>query len=286
MLIDIHAHTTIHKLWDLHTSSATIKDLERLAKEYDIRRIVLMATYFPFKGTGLHNLELLRRIAGKDLFLMFGSLDIMNNFERGLAELELMARKKLLSGIKLYPGYQDFHASDPDIFPIYRLAEKYSLPVMLHTGELHSCCEAHSTGHGEKRCHVCHLDKLAHESNPSAITEAVRTFPDVTFVLSHLANPYYDELISLMRECPNVMTDISGLFRSGSGEDTEDYLKQLTDTLHTILTLPNGADRVLYGSDFPIQSHADTLKLVDRLYIDDETKQKILHRNATKLLKL
>jgi len=49
MIIDIHAHTSRHKLWNLHTASADIADLHQLADRFGIEKIYLMATYFPLK---------------------------------------------------------------------------------------------------------------------------------------------------------------------------------------------------------------------------------------------
>ena len=118
MIIDIHAHTSSHKLWNLHTEDASIAAIEKWAAQFQITLICLMATYFPFKKSGLPNYELLSRIAGKKLFRMFGSLDIMNNFENGLRELRELATEKLIAGIKLYPGYQDFDAADQSVFDI------------------------------------------------------------------------------------------------------------------------------------------------------------------------
>jgi len=79
LIIDIHAHTSKHELFNLHTATASIAALEKEAQQSGVSTIVLMATYFPLKGTGVHNTDLLERIEGRPLFKMFGSLDVMNH---------------------------------------------------------------------------------------------------------------------------------------------------------------------------------------------------------------
>src|SRR3989339_222274 len=276
MIIDIHAHTSNHKMLGLHSQTASIDDLEMYAKKYNIEKIVLMATYFPFKGTGLSNYELLKRIQGKDLFLMFGSLDISSDFEKGLNELEELARDKKIFGIKLYPGYQ-----------IFDCADKYILPVKFHTGELHHCCPGENRKKGEFRCgSYCRIDKYGDLSMPKNIFPVAKKFSDVTFILSHLGNPYFDQLQEVMRECLNVYTDISGQFVSATDEDTPGYREVIKKEIEKFLNLSHGIDRIMFGTDFPIQSYKDSLEIIDSLNLSDLDKDKILYQNAKKLLKL
>src|SRR3989339_752376 len=253
MIIDIHAHTSNHKMLGLHSQTASIDDLEMYAKKYNIEKIVLMATYFPFKGTGLSNYELLKRIQGKDLFLMFGSLDISSDFEKGLNELEELARDKKIFGIKLYPGYQIFDCADKNIFPIYELARKYNYGVL---------------------------------SMPKNFFLVDKKFSDFIFILSYLGNPYFDQLQEVMRECLNVYTDISGQFVSATDEDTPGYREVIKKEIEKFLNLSHGIDRIMFGTDFPIQSYKDSLEIIDSLNLSDLDKDKILYQNAKKLLKL
>ena len=286
--IDIHCHTSIHKLWGLHTAEAGLAALEKLTLEHDIVKTVLIATYFPFKGSGLKNAELLNRIRGHKQFLVFGSLDAMNDLENGLKELAVLAKQKLIAGIKLYPGYQDFRASDEKIFPVYGLARQYGLPVMFHTGELHHCCPKEKREKKEYRCgSFCRIDRLGDLSRPREMKIAARNFPEVKFILSHLGNPYFVELRELMAECPNVYTDISGQFISGHPEeDTPEYKEKINQELKKFLAAPEAENRIMFGTDFPIQSHADSVALVESLGLGDDVKQKIYYDNARVLLNL
>ena len=304
MIIDIHAHTSSNTLWGLHTQSATLTDLDRLARLHRVKKIILMATYFPFKGSGLYNRELLRRIKGNPLFAMFGSLDVMNRFSEGLAELRELIDEQMISGIKLYPGYQDFEPSDPGLYAVYELARSAKLPVMFHTGELHHCCSREKRERGEYRCadfvpdkksslansnkidflNSCWIERLQHLSRPTRMWGAIRDFPDVIFVLSHLGNPFFKELRQVMRECPNVITDISGQFLSGTEEDSPEYRKELSGELKKFLKIDRGVERILFGTDFPIQSYKDSIELIKMLKLSEEEEDFVFYKNGAALL--
>lgn len=285
MIIDCHAHTTNSNLRDLHTQTATIADLERLAAEHGIDVIVLMATYFPFKKSGLKNRELLKRITGKPLFRAFISLDAMNKLAEGIQELQEMVDHPQVAGIKLYPGYQDFCLTDEKMAPVYRLAERYNLPVAIHAGALHHCCPEDALGTRKMKCRgACRLDQLGHLAHPKMVGRVAKSFPRVKFIMSHLGNPYLEEAREVMRLCPNVFTDISGQFLSG--EEDSDYLMEVASEVRKFLELEKGVERIMFGSDFPIQSHSDSIALVKAVGLTPEDEEKIFSGNARRILRL
>lgn len=289
MIIDIHAHTSNHGLWGLHTKSATLEDLEKQSEIWGISKIVIMATYFPFKGRGLRNRDLLERIEGRDKFLMFGSADLMNDrANNGIRELEFLAERKMIAGIKLYPGYQDFDCLSFRATEVYGVAKHYDVPVMFHSGELHHCCPKEDMVKGVFRCKgkYCYLDKLGDLSRPQELYRAIKAFPQVRFVLSHLGNPYFGELRSVLRECPNAFTDISGQFVTGSGEDSREYKEEVKNEIEKILEIDGMIDRLMFASDFPIQSYEDSVGIVKSLKLTEEEEKKIFYKNAEKLLNL
>ncbi|MFC1623033.1 amidohydrolase family protein [Patescibacteria group bacterium] len=288
MIIDIHAHTSNSKMWNLHTEVAHIQKLEECAKQYGITKIILMATYFPFKGTGLFNQKLLGRIRGNPLFGCFVSLDAMNNAHEGIREIiELIPHSQVL-GIKLYPGYQNFCITSPKLFPLFETAQKETIPVAIHTGELHHCCPKKLRVEKIKtKCKgKCKIDELQHLSHPDNFQEIVRIFPGIKFILSHLSNPYFQELRDLMTEYSNVYTDISGQFVSGTNEDTPKYRILIQNEIQKFLKVPSGINRIMFGTDFPIQSHKDSIEIIESLKLSQEEKERIYFKNAQKILKL
>ena len=292
MIIDIHAHTSNNPLWGLHTEYARISDLERFASEFSVKKIILLATYFPYKGTGVGNKEMLKRVEGNSLFGVFGSLDVMHNLTEGVKELEELLKDERILGIKLYPGYQKFESSDEKMFGIYEIAAKYSVPVMFHTGDLHHCCSKKERENMKKvatkyPCNgKCYIEDLKHLSNPKQMLVAAQKFSEVRFVLSHLGNPYFSEMREVMAECVNVYTDISGQFVSASHEDNPEYRQELKTELEKFIELPKGIERIMFGTDFPIQSYKDSIELVKMLELNEEDERKVFYDNAKRILKL
>lgn len=286
MVIDIHAHTSKSPMRGLHTVSANIPTIEQLARNHNIDQVVIMATYFPLKKTGLHNRELLSRIQGKDQFLAFLSLDLTHDIDAGLDEIRKLSNHKQVVGIKLYPGYQNFDPSGPKACRVYGLAEELGLPVALHCGSLHHCCSLEKDDSGLFKCGLssCPLNKMELLSQPYSFEGGVKKFPKVSFLVSHLGNPYFDQLRDLMQHYPNVSTDISGQFKSGSEEDTSDYREKLISELRKFLQLPNGTKRLLFGTDFPIQSYSDSLDLMRRLKLSPDDYKRVMGQNAKQLL--
>ena len=247
-----------------------------------------MATYFPLKKSGVTNEMLLERIKDDRLFAAFGSLDLENNFAQGLKELSELAQADSIVGIKLYPGYQNIILSDPKFAPIFQLAEKYNLPVACHLGELHHCCPKNQREIHNYRCqqNSCLLDKRGDLSHPNQLGLVAVNFPKVNFIACHLANPFFAELRSIMIKCPNIYTDISGQFLSETDEDTPVYQQIVVAEIKEFLKLESGPDRILFGTDFPVQSYQSTLDLVEALGIRPSLTKKLFFENATKLLNL
>jgi uncharacterized protein len=288
MIIDVHAHSSVHVMKGLHTKNASISALRELSSTYSVAKILLMATYFPFKKTGLRNHELARRIRWDSLLGMVMSLDVMNSFQEGLTELDYFARNSKVYGIKLYPGYQTFDPGDVSKFSIYVIAKHYNLPVIIHTGELHHCCPVGKRQVGDYACRKdkCMIDKNAHLAEPIRVLPAIEAFPEVNFVLCHLGNPHFDQTRQLMMKYPNVYTDISGQFISGTSEDTVDYRNFLKDEMLKFYEIENAEKRIMFGSDFPIQSYADTIQLVEALGLRTEQKSRLYNLNAIELFNL
>ena len=286
MKIDIHAHTSNHSLWNLHTKTASIEDLKNLAKKYGIDKIILMATYFPFKKKGLFNQELFSRIEGNNLFSMFVSLDMTKNIDAGLEEMEMFLKNKMACGIKLYPGYQIFNLSGKNTFRVYQIAQRFNVPVAIHSGELHHCCPREDRKKGLHQCGKTHcpIDKLQDLARPKEILEAAKFFPEVKFILSHLGNPYFSELRDVMAECPNVYTDISGQFLSGSSEDKPEYRQEIVNEIKKFLALPKGIERLMFATDFPIQSYPDSIDLIELLGLSSKDEEKIFSQNAIRII--
>ncbi len=97
---------------------------------------------------------------------------------------------------------------------------------------------------------------------------------DISFVFAHPGEKErLSEHISVMKDCENVYLDLSGggLHRFG-------MLKKLC---HEV-----GADRIIFGTDYPLMNPKMYVNAVLGEHISDREKEQILHKNAERLLNL
>jgi len=174
--------------------------------------------------------------------------------------------RKEVKAFKVRLGYVKASAESSVFDRLYDYAESESLPVLFHTGDT-----AFSTG-DLSRSHPLTLDGLANKREK------------LTIVLCHFGNPWFEDVAELIYKHPNVYADISGLTTGGAY--AEKYAEWLSRKISEAIYFAGGADKVIFGTDYPVTKHADTLALVRRLEVDDRDKEKILWRNAERVFGL
>lgn len=286
MIIDIHAHTSYKELHSLHTKSATLDVIEDYTKKYGVSRVYLMTTYFPLKNSGTENYPMLKIVGDKKLFRIFGSLDFEKPCEPAFQELRDLASKKLIAGIKLYPGYQNINLADPKVYEACKIADDFSLPIAIHTGELHHCCREHADKSSKHKCgfNTCAIDKRSDFAKADLLANLAKSFPKTNFIACHMSNPDFKALRDVMKSSHNIYTDMSGQFLSETNEDTPEYRLMLKKEMEKTI-LDCGVEKLLFGTDFPIQSYKDSIELVQSLSITEADKDLIFYKNATNVLK-
>ena len=175
---------------------------------------------------------------------------------------------KDLAGIKLYPGYQLFYPHDPRLAPVYEYAHRRGLPVLFHQGDT-------LDGIG--------LVKFA---RPLEVDEVAGRYRDVTFVLCHFGNPWISEGAEVVFKNPNVYADTSGLLAHPSFPYFERMVEQSRRVLYEAIVTIGGPDRILYGSDWPLEELRVAVGLIDRLDLPESDRDLILGGNARRLFHL
>ena len=143
-----------------------------------------------------------------------------------IAEVE-RCMKLGFSGIgELGPGGNGYDFNDPDFLALLECADHYHLPVCIHCGEP-----------------VGHPYPGRDSTSLAPLPEVVKRFPNVTFILAHLGGglPFYELNRRIHRAmAPNVVYDTAA--------------NPLLYDLRSIRTVVDliGADRLLFGSDFPL----------------------------------
>ena len=182
--------------------------------------------------------------------------------------LAVWERVRDLVAIKLYPGYQAFYPHDERLHPVYEFAHKARLPVMIHQGD------------------TLDPNGSVKYARPVEVDEVAVRFRDVRFVLCHLGNPWIEETAELVYKNTNVYTDTSGLLAHPSvpyfREMTHRAQRRLTNAIAAI----GDSHRVLYGSDWPLESIETAVALVEGLDLPAEDRARILGDNARELFRL
>jgi predicted TIM-barrel fold metal-dependent hydrolase len=174
--------------------------------------------------------------------------------------------KREVKAFKVRLGYVKASAESPVFDKLYDYAESERLPVLFHTGDT-----AFSTG-DLARSHPLTLDGLANKRE------------ELTIILCHFGNPWFEDVAELIYKHPNVYADISGLITGGAY--AEKYAEWLAKKISEAIYFAAGTDKVIFGTDYPVTKHSETLALVRRLEVDEGDKGKILWRNAKRVFGL
>jgi predicted TIM-barrel fold metal-dependent hydrolase len=184
------------------------------------------------------------------------------------AAIDSWTRAPELAGLKLYPGYRSFYPHDRRLDPMYEFAARRRLPVMIHQGD------------------TLAKGGLVKFARPVEVDEVAVRWPDVRFVLCHLGNPWVEETAELVYKNANVWTDCSGLLAKPSAPYFREMFDRARTRLAQLVATVGDADRVLYGSDWPLESIATAVELVETLPIHEEDRERILGENARRLFAL
>jgi len=196
-------------------------------------------------------------------FIGFCSVDPWQG-RKAVDELRRSAEELGLRGVKFHPSLQEFFPSDARVRPIFEACARLRLPVLIHTGM--TGFGAGLPGGAGMRTKYCapipYIDDLAAD------------VPELTIIMAHPAFPWVDEQIAVLMQKGNVFMDISGW-------SPKYFQSQLIQYANTLLR-----DKVMFGSDYP-------QILLDRWLADfaaapfrDEVREKILWRNANRILGL
>lgn len=268
--IDIHCHSTPRKLQDVVPESASIPAILTKMEEHDLEKTALLASYFPHRSSGISNYRLQHWIKGEPRFMLVGSLDVEHYFNQGYNELEELAQEGALSGIKIYTCYQHIDLQSEKLQQIGKLAERYELPLMFHVG--YSYTSMRTTG----------KTSIANLIKPSDIASYAEHHPAVPIIIAHMGKPFFEELVQVVNTIPTLYTDMSGLIDSKFDQaEREDSVEEIRRFLEVC-----GPERLLFGSDFPIQTHEDSVYMIEKALqgFSVQDKERVYYKNAERLL--
>ncbi len=153
-----------------------------------------------------------------------------------------------LKGVKIHPDTQKFNMDDERLFPMYD-AIQGKLPILIHCG-----------------------DPRYDFSHPRRLKRIIDNFPKLTVIGAHLGGwMLFDEALALLKDT-NCYFDISS-----------SRMFMRTDGIYKYINA-YGADRLLFGSDFPIWDPQKEAEYFLSLNISFADKEKIGYKNALCIL--
>lgn len=260
MIIDFHVHTfpdalaprVIPKLSAAsgikpHTDG-TISDTLAKMKEWGVDRAVLLNI-----ATSPSQQHTINNTAAENNKLPFYAFGSVNPYADDAVE-ELRRIKSLgLHGIKLHPEYQNFYADDERAFPIYEECSAIGLVVTFHAGiDLGFGPPVHAT--------------------PDRLRTVIDKFSKLTVIAAHFGGYSCWDMVNHFLIGKNIYLDTS-------------YTSDEIDPMRMReLILRHGSDKVLFASDCPWKSMADSLEHIKKMKLPTSDEERILGGNALELL--
>jgi len=178
--------------------------------------------------------------------------------EAALAELERLAKLGARE-VKLHPNTQNFDVADASVAAVVKKCGDLGLVVLFDS---YKPWDANEMG------------KL--------LMLAVR-HPETRLVLAHMGYTHFREAVSFatlhkLGISSNVWFDISAIATTYAGSPVQ---AEFVWTLRTV-----GIDRILFGSDWPVDTPGAAVDAVRRLGLSEAEQRQVFHDNAAQLLGL
>ena len=259
MIIDSHCHVYPDKIAakaSRATSSfysldmdfdGTVSAMLRAGEKAGIDRYIIQSVATTPKQVRSIN-EFIRATVDEHPDIMYGLGTLHPESEDLQGDVEYLVELGL-GGVKLHPDIQQFKLDDYRCLKIYELCEKYGLPMLIHTG-----------------------DSRYDFSNPNRLIPILDIYDKLTIVGAHFGGwSMWEEASQLLFEKSNFYVDCSSSFYALSDEKIVEIIRRY------------GADRVLFGSDYPMWNPETEVQRLRSLPLTDEEKEKIFSLNAKKI---
>lgn len=153
-----------------------------------------------------------------------------------------------LRGVKLHPDMLGTPVDGEGYRKLFALCEG-RLPVLCHFGDSRFDC-----------------------TNPNRTARILRDYPNLTLIGAHLGGwSIWKEAARALAEYPNLLVDCSSSMFALTPEETAGLIRDY------------GAERVLFGTDYPMWRAKDELAMFSRLPLTQDEREAILFRNAARL---
>jgi len=260
-IIDFHAHIypdkiaekAVHSVGDFYgvtmaAHEGTADELLRISEDTGVERIIVHSVATSPTQVSSINRFIASSCEKHPEFIGFGTLhQDLDDFNAALDELQALG----LRGVKLHPDTQEFDLDADIMMPVYAEIARRGLPMIFHTGDYR-----HDWSHPRRMRHV------------------LQEIPDLVVDAAHFGGwSVFDLAIDYMKDM-NCYMDLSSSMCFLGPNRTRELIEIY------------GADRILFGSDFPMWSPREELAMFYSLGLSRTDQEKILYENAAHILGL
>jgi len=168
---------------------------------------------------------------------------------KGVKEFETAVRDYGFVGGHVHPFGFDTPVNHARWYPFYAKAAELGVPVEFQLG--HSA-EFMPSAHGR----------------PILIDEVAIYFPELKLIGAHQAWPWVEEMIAMAWKHPNVYVALSG------------HAPKYWDPKMVRFLNSRGMGKVLWGTDYPLIQHDESLSQIEELNLKPEAKRLLLREAA------
>ena len=188
-----------------------------------------------------------QQVQDHDCFVGFGTVHAdMDDLTEEMERIESMG----LKGIKIHPDCQHFNIDDPKLYPLYE-AVQGRLPMMMHLG-----------------------DERYDYSHPARLRKVLQNFPKLEVCAAHFGGHTMYETAKECLSDTNCILDISSTLMFLDKKTAENYVNHY------------GAERLAFGTDYPVWDPVREVELFLALNLTDDQKEQIAWKTAERFLKL
>lgn len=190
---------------------------------------------------------ILEEVAKEPRFYGYGTIHA--GMENLCEEVEYIMEKGL-RGLKMHPDSQVFAIDDPRLFPVYDMIGD-KLPILFHMGD--------------------HRFDFSH---PARLRKVLDLFPKLRVIAAHFGGySMYDTAAELLYD-KDCFFDVSSSLMFMEEGVAEKYINHY------------GAERLVYGSDFPMWDPVVEMERFMRLKLTDSQREQIAHITAEGILEI
>lgn len=255
-VIDAHCHVWPGKLISkisgflsdyykvLWQEGGTDEHCEKSMKQYGIDQSVVFSV--ATKSTQVENINNFIAALPRDVFIPFGAMH--QDYENYKEEIKRI--KKLgLKGLKFHPDFQNVAIDDIRMMRIYDEVGD-TLPMLFHLG-----------------------DEKSDLSSPVRMANVLRSMPYLRIIGAHFGGYHQWELaVDTLAPFKQMCFETSSTIRFIGAEKATQMVKTY------------GADRMCFGTDYPMIKQNDEIDLFMQMDLTDEERRMILSENILKFI--